>query len=124
MIAAPKWRRSMQDSARKQIEIQGMVYALGENPIFGVGDHIRISTRSPIGHYRVPTYLRGKAGSIEAVIEPAAIDYEVEGYGRNAGDKRHYYRIAIPMRVIWPNYIGSPKDGLRIEIFETWLERI
>jgi nitrile hydratase len=26
--------------------------------------------------------------------------------------------------VIWPNYIGSPKDGLRIEIFETWLERI
>ena len=41
--------------------------------------------RSPVGHYRVPTYLRGKTGSVETVIEPAGIDNEEEAYGRNAG---------------------------------------
>jgi len=104
--------------------LPGLVSAQGEVPIFRPGDPIRISTRSPIGHYRVPIYLRGKTGAVEAVIEPAAIDYEKEGYGRNAGSKRHYYRIALPMTEIWPDYAGSPRDGLRVEVFETWLERI
>jgi len=104
--------------------IPGIVPALGELPIFRLGDRIRIRERSPIGHYRVPTYLRGKRGSVEAVIEPAAVDNEEEGYGRNAGSRRHYYRVAIPMTEIWPDYVGSPRDGLRIEVFETWLERM
>ncbi|WP_428662036.1 SH3-like domain-containing protein [Reyranella sp.] len=100
----------------------GVVLALGEAPVFQPGDRIRVADRSPIGHYRVPAYLRGKAGTVEAVIAPAGIDNEEEGYGRNAGTKRHYYRIAVPLRDIWPHYAGSPRDGLRIEVFETWLE--
>jgi nitrile hydratase subunit beta len=106
------------------LHLPGVVSALGEQPIFCPGDAVRILVRSPIGHYRMPIYLRGKAGVVEAVIEPAGVDNEEEGFGRNAGSKRHYYRIAIPMTEIWPDYIGSPRDGLRIEVFETWLERI
>jgi hypothetical protein len=105
-------------------KLSEVVFALGERPIFRPGDAVRVLTRSPIGHYRVPNYLRGKIGTVEAVIEPAAVDNEQEGYGRNAGAKRHYYRIAIPMTKIWPHYAGSPRDGLRIEVYETWLERI
>jgi hypothetical protein len=101
-----------------------VVLATGEAPIFKAGDRVRILVRAPIGHYRVPIYLRGKQGSVEAVIEPTAVDNEEEGFGRNAGSKRHYYRVAIPMAEIWADYTGSPRDGLRIEIFETWLERI
>jgi len=63
----------------------GIVKAIGEDPMFGPGDRVRISSRSPVGHYRVPVYLRGKSGRIESVIEPAGIDNEEEGYGRNAG---------------------------------------
>jgi nitrile hydratase subunit beta len=102
----------------------GVIFALGEEPIFQPGDAVRILTRSPVGHYRVPTYLRGKSGAVEAIIEPAAIDNEQEGFGRNAGSKLHYYRVAIAMNEIWPDYRGSPRDGLRIEVYETWLERI
>jgi nitrile hydratase subunit beta len=101
-----------------------IVLAPGEEAIFRPGDKVRLKDRTPIGHYRVPTYLRRKTGVIEAVIEPTGIDNEEEGYGRNAGIRRHYYRIAVPMTEIWPDYIGSPRDGLRIEIFETWLEGI
>ncbi len=99
------------------------ISAFGEEPVFRPGDHIRILSRTPIGHYRVPFYLRGKRGTVEAVIEPASVANE-EVYGRNAGSKLHHYRIAIPMTEIWPDYVGSPRDGLRIEIFETWLAGI
>jgi nitrile hydratase len=102
----------------------GVVFALGEKAIFTAGDRVRVSTRSPIGHYRVPTYLRGKCGFVEKVIEPAAIDNEEESYGRNAGSKRHYYRVAFRMSEIWPDYAGPQGDGLHIEIFETWLEGV
>ena len=101
-----------------------VVLATGEQPLFKSGDRVQVSTRAPIGHYRVPTYLRGKTGIVEAVIEPAAVDNEEEAYGRNAGSKRHYYRIAVPMREIWPAYAAAPHDNLRIEVFETWLEGI
>jgi len=101
-----------------------VVLAAGELPAFSIGDRIRVLARSPIGHYRVPIYVRGKIGTVEAIVEPAAVDNEEEGYGRNAGSRLHYYRIAVPMTEIWPGYVGSPRDSLRIEIFETWLERI
>jgi hypothetical protein len=100
-----------------------IVRAEGEQPLFAQGDRVRITVRFPVGHYRVPTYLRGRRGSVEKVIEPAAIDNEEEGFGRNAGMKRHYYRVVIPLSELWPGYSGSYRDALHIEIFETWLER-
>jgi len=100
-----------------------VVLATGEAPRFAPGDAIRVSDRSPIGHYRVPLYLRGKAGTVEAIIRPARVNNEEEGFGRNIGENRHYYRIAIPMTALWPAYRGSSQDSLRIEVFETWLER-
>ena len=100
-----------------------VVKAAGEEPAFRVGDAIKVSVRYPVGHYRVPTYIRGKCGIVEAVIEPPAVNNEEEGFGRNAGGKLHYYRVAIPLSELWPSYLGAPTDGLRIEIFETWLER-
>ncbi len=116
----------MQDqSATERIaSTSGVVLADGEAPAFGLGQHVRISARHPVGHYRVPLYLRGRTGLIEAIIEPAGIDNEQEAYVHNAGMKRHYYRLAISMTEIWPSYVGSVRDGLHIEVFETWLERI
>jgi len=107
------------DSARKP----SVVKAEGAEPLFKAGDAVRISIRYPVGHYRVPTYIRGKRGKVEAVIKPAAVNNEDEGFGRNAGVKRHYYRIAIPLGELWPGYSGGHNDGLLIEVFETWLER-
>ncbi len=104
--------------------LQGVVPALNELPAFSPGDAVRVGVRSPIGHYRVPIYLRGKTGTVVQVIEPAMVDNEAEGFGKNAGSKRHYYRISIPMTQVWADYQGSPRDELRIEIFETWLERV
>ena len=113
----------MTTSWRAITSLPQIVMAEGEESIFRPGDQIRVSQRYPIGHYRVPTYLRGKNGVVEKAIKPTAVDNEEEGYGRNAGSRGHYYRIAIPMTEIWPDYTGSVRDGLRIEVFESWLER-
>ena len=101
-----------------------VVKALGEAARFHAGERVRLVDRSPIGHYRVPTYLRNATGRVEAVIEPPGIDNEEEGYGRNAGERLHYYRIAVSMTSLWPGYAGSPRDGIRVEVFESWLEKV
>jgi hypothetical protein len=98
-------------------------WADGEAALFKAGDAVRVAERFPIGHYRVPRYIRGKNGVVESVIEPRALNNEEEGFGRNAGGKRHYYRVALSMTDLWQGYAGSPHDKLKIEIFETWLER-
>ncbi len=98
--------------------------ALGELPLIETGARVRVRVRWPIGHYRVPIYLRGKRGVIEAVIEPRGVDNEEEGFGRNAGSRLHYYRVAFEMTEVWPAYAGPAHDGMRCEIYETWLERV
>ena len=103
--------------------LQEVMPGLNELPAFAVGDRVRVVMRSPIGHYRVPIYLRGSVGLVERVIEPGLVDNEEEGYGRNAGNKRHYYRIAVALPSLWHDYQGSPRDELHVEIYETWLER-
>lgn len=110
-------------SASIPAPLPGILAALDHTPAFAVGDQILVSVRFPVGHYRVPNYIRGKTGVIEQVIEPRAVNNEEEGFGRNAGLRRYYYRVAIPLASLWPDYAGAPEDGLRIEIFETWLER-
>jgi len=101
-----------------------VVKALGEDPVFNPGDRVRVSERYPVGHYRVPRYIRGKAATIEAIIHPTMVDNEEEGFGRNSGVRGFYYRVGIPLSELWPGYKGFSRDSLRIEIFETWLERI
>jgi len=100
-----------------------IVKVLGEEPAFREGDQVRISLRFPGGHYRVPRYVRGKRGTVTKVLRPKAVNNEDEGYGRNAGIKGYYYRIAILHEELWPGYSGSKDDKLVIEIFETWLEK-
>ena len=115
----------MADSSQPGIASPSLhiVKSFGEQPLLKAGDPIRISVRYPVGHYRVPTYIRGKRGVVEAVIERALVNNEEEGYGRNAGALGYYYRVAVPLAELWPGYAGSAADSLRIEVFETWLEK-
>lgn len=106
------------------VRLTEVVLALGERPSFFVGEKVRVLTRSPIGHYRVPRYVRGRIGTVQRVIEPTQIDNEREGFGLNAGSKLHYFRTAFLLSDLWKNYQGPATDTLFVEIYETWLERI
>ncbi len=75
----------MSKSSSAETPFASVIEAEGEAPAFAVGERVRISVRFPVGHYRVPHYVRGKQGLIETVIEPPAVNNEEEGFGRNAG---------------------------------------
>ena len=113
---------SVVESQRLKAAFPAATWADGEAALFMPGDRIRVALRFPIGHYRVPRYIRGKSGLVEAVIEPRAVNNEEEGFGRNAGSKRHYYRVALSMEELWHGDAESARDLLKIEVFETWLE--
>jgi hypothetical protein len=89
----------------------GLVRAVGQEPIFGHGDGVRVATRAPVGHYRVPIYLRGKTGRVEAVIEPAGIDNEEESFGRNAGRRVARMTGTEDLLKRLPNDIGGEAAG-------------
>ena len=102
--------------------VSSIVWADGEAPRFNAGDHVVILSLAPIGHYRLPLYVRGKRGSVGEVIRPRFVNNEAEGFGRNAGRRGFYYRIAIPLFELWPDYSGPRADALCIEVFENWLQ--
>jgi nitrile hydratase subunit beta len=62
------------------VDISQIMPADGERPLFAAGEQVRVIRRFPIGHYRVPRYIRGKRAIVERVIEPAAVDNEEEGF--------------------------------------------
>ena len=41
-----------------------------ETPVFRPGERVRVMERFPIGHYRVPLYLRGRTGVVERLVNP------------------------------------------------------
>jgi hypothetical protein len=90
---------------------------------YNIGDTVNVSVRFPIGHYRVPMYLRGKQVEITRILG-RYINPEEEAFGRNAGSKLWCYLVSIPQVKLWPSYTGKENDHLEIEVFEPWLENL
>jgi len=94
------------------------------NPaLFKEGEKVRVSEKFPIGHYRVPTYLRGKTVTVAKNLG-RHINPEEEAFGKNAGNELWYYQVIIAQKDLWKEYLGSKDDTLEIEVFENWLEPI
>lgn len=89
---------------------------------YKVGDEVTVSIRYPIGHYRVPFYLRGKKVTIIRILG-RYINPEEEAFGRNAGSKLWCYMVCLRQKELWPAYSGDDADILEVEVFEPWLEQ-
>ncbi len=89
-------------------------------PLFSVGQRVRIADRTPPVHHRVPAYAKGQVGVIERVC---GLHGEPEKFIRGDGTPaQRIYRVRIPQNDLWENYAGTDRDKLEIEIFEHWLE--
>jgi len=89
---------------------------------FKVGQPVRVKASYPPGHRRTPYYIRGKRGEIERICG-AFPNPEELAYGFDGEPKRVLYRVRFPQKHVWPDYKGSDKDVLELEIYEHWLQK-
>ena len=87
---------------------------------FSPGDRVRIREDFPVGHFRVPIYVRGMVGTVTRKFgtfgNPELLAYALKG------PKKALYEVRFRQCEVWPDYAGSPNDTLDIDIYEHWLE--
>lgn len=90
------------------------------DPVFEVGQRVRIADRTPPVHHRVPGYAKGQVGVIERVC---GLHGDPEKFIRGDGKPaQRIYRVRISQPLLWKAYDGADGDKLELEIFENWLE--
>lgn len=89
---------------------------------FEVGDAVYVKRSFPPGHRRTPSYIRGKIGTIERVCGTFPNPEEL-AYGFDGEPGKVLYRVRFRQKEVWPDYQGTERDLLEMEIFEHWLER-
>ena len=87
-------------------------------PSFSVGDKIRVRNYNPATHTRLPGYLRGKLGVVEA-------DYGVfafpDTHAHGLGEKpQHCYSVKFTAREVWGE-TASARDTLRVDLFDDYM---
>ncbi len=88
---------------------------------FRPGDRVRVIKAYPLGHIRTPFYIRGKTGTIERCCG-AFPNPEELAQMRDGLPAQPLYRVKFSQKDVWPDYRGSPKDVLEVEIYQHWLE--
>ena len=87
---------------------------------FAPGDRVRIVDLQKPGHVRTPCYVREKTG----VVDYCCGDFENpenRAYGKVGAERIPLYRVRFRQRDLWPDYAGSEKDSLVLEIYHHWL---
>ena len=88
---------------------------------FKPGDRVRVLQAYPVGHVRTPHYIRGHTGEVERLCGSFANPEELAQM-RDGLPAQPLYRVRFLQREVWPDYGGSPRDVVEIEIFQHWLE--
>lgn len=87
-------------------------------PRFAVGDRVRAKDVHPVGHTRLPRYVRGRTGVVER-IQPGHLlpDTHAHFLGENP---QHVYAVDFPASELW----GPEGEDftLHVDLYESYLE--
>jgi len=90
---------------------------------FAIGDNVQVRQATPPGHVRAPTFIRGKAGKIIAVMGDFP-NPEEGAYGRHDGPELAVYWVEFPQTELWSDYSGPEQDTAVVDVYENWLEPV
>lgn len=87
------------------------------NPLFKIGDRVKVRNLHALGHTRLPGYLRGKTGEI-VIYHKAHVfpDSNAQGAGENP---QHLYAVRFRARDVFG---VNNDDDLQADLFEPYLE--
>lgn len=91
-------------------------------PRFNPGERVRARNIHPIGHTRLPRYLRGKEGTI--VRDHGVFDLQdTDSDGYALGDfPQHVYTVRFDASELWGPQ-GGPRDVVFADLWEDYLEQ-
>jgi nitrile hydratase len=91
-------------------------------PGYKVGQPVRARNLHPVGHTRLPRYIRGHHGTI--VADHGVFDFQdtdAEGYTL-PNRPQHVYTVAFTARELWGD-TANARDTVHAELWEEYLER-
>ena len=89
---------------------------------FKAGQGVRARNLHPVGHTRLPRYVRGKRGTVLRDHGVWALqDTNVDGEPLGA-KPQHVYTIRFAARELWGD-AASPRDSMFVDLWEDYLER-
>ena len=90
---------------------------LAQAPRYGVGSSVRARNLHPVGHTRLPRYVRGRTGIVTrqhgAHVFP---DSHAHGHGENP---QHLYQVRFESRELWND---PARNAVHLDLWEDYLE--
>jgi len=86
-----------------------------------MGQRVRARNINPVGHTRLPRYVRGKLGTIEhegEVVELQDMDANGAALGKRP---QHVYRVCFTSRELWGEQ-ANVRDAVYVDMWEDYLE--
>jgi hypothetical protein len=87
------------------------------------GTCVRVRADYPPGHIRTPVYVRGCEGVVTRVIGEFR-NPETLAIGRDGLPLKTLYEVQFRQKDLWPEYRGSARDTLAVDLYEHWLSEI
>ena len=92
----------------------------GSAPAFKPGDAVRARNLNPLGHTRLPRYVRGQSGVVE-FSHGAHVFPDTHAHG-GGDDPRPLYTVRFTARELWgPD--AAERDSISLDLWEPYLER-
>ena len=88
--------------------------------MFAAGDAVRARNINPLGHTRLPRYVRGRAGEITA-LHGAHVFPDSHAHGKGE-DPRPLYAVRFTASELWGE-AANPRDSVCLDLWEPYLER-
>ncbi len=89
---------------------------LDRSPRFGVGETVRARDIHPVGHTRLPRYVRGHRGVVTRAY-PAFVFPDTHAHGRG-DDPQYVYAVQFLAGDLW----GEGDHTVSVDLFEPYLE--
>lgn len=88
---------------------------------FDVGNSVRVLSNCPIGHMRVPRYVRSKVGIVRQV---GAVFQFADTVAKGQGPQpQHCYLVEFEASNLWGLDAETPDDLVYVDLAESYLER-
>jgi len=90
-------------------------------PLFKPGQRVRARNLNPVGHTRLPRYVRAKRGVV--VLDRGVFLFPDTNAHLRGEKPQHLYSVQFAARELWGNQ-ASPRDSVHLDMWDDYLEPV